>query len=859
MSEDKKTVVKMAYIYSQEGRWDKAIAEYKKLIRLDPEDFNAQNMLGDVHVKKGEPQPAYEAYMVASDAYNRLGQVEKAMVVYRKIAKLDSTQLNSDAKKKQAIFQKQVEGETAMEAGELDKAVESFKAVLQLDAERFDIYQRLGDLYLRKGLSDLAVKQYNEIADIYFKNKLYKKAAPVYKKIIEIDPANVEAHAAMGEIHARSGNESDAKREYLLIAEAMLAKGDLDTALAYSKKAVQLKSIEAYYYLGQVLLKQDKHEEAKAEFEKLLKFKLNHTGALVSMGRIQEAKGLADEALKFYQRALKVEKANLEALLGSAEIYAKKGDKSNAGQFYSDASASAAALGDAAKSQQYAAKAKEFNPAAPPAPPAAAAPPPPPPPAPEPEPEPAPVEAAAPAPQAAAPAPQHQLQPEPEPAAAAQEDGPDPAEERATLMNLAQNYVDEGSLDEAIELYQRILSTAPADAEAKEALTQVYGMLARKAAPAGPTPEELARQKAEEEAKKKEAEEAKKRAAEDAEMARQAAEAAARLETLRRQAVDEQKKLEEMRAAQEAARAQLEKEAMRQRVEEDSKRALADAAAHKKQDEDRQALSESEMRKRLETEIRGQLEEEMRRKIEDETRKKAEETLRLKMDEELRKAEAEARKRADEETSRRMDQERKKLEQEKAEVRRRMEEEMRKSIEAQERAKSEREALEKVEAIRKKEEQESKLKIQQEVLARVQTQQKEMQRFNQKAIDEIRRKVEAAKNSEASPLASNAPTGEGRGAVPAPATPDAGMDDMDDFMTEAVADIYTKQGLVKEAQRIYEKILTREPGNAAIRRKLDSLTNPAAAKAAPAAAPAAAAAPKDPDPAKAKKSKVSYL
>jgi len=39
-------------------------------------------------------------------------------------------------------------------------------------------------------------------------------------------------------------------------------------------------------------------------------------------------------------------------------------------------------------------------------------------------------------------------------------------------------------------------------------------------------------------------------------------------------------------------------------------------------------------------------------------------------------------------------------------------------------------------------------------------------------------------------------------------------DEMDDFMTAAVADIYVKQGLVKEAQRIYERILKREPGNA---------------------------------------------
>jgi tetratricopeptide (TPR) repeat protein len=99
VSEDKKTIVKMAHIYSQEGRWDKAIAEYKKLIKIEPEDFNSYSMLGDVYVKKGEFQPAFDAYLVCSDAYIRLGQLEKAALVQSKIARLSPETLNSDSQK----------------------------------------------------------------------------------------------------------------------------------------------------------------------------------------------------------------------------------------------------------------------------------------------------------------------------------------------------------------------------------------------------------------------------------------------------------------------------------------------------------------------------------------------------------------------------------------------------------------------------------------------------------------------------------------------------------------------------------------------------------------------------------------
>jgi tetratricopeptide (TPR) repeat protein len=71
VAEDKKTIIKMAYIYSQEGRWDKAILEYKKLLALDPADNNVHTMLGDAQAKKGAAQEAFTEYQLATEAYNK--------------------------------------------------------------------------------------------------------------------------------------------------------------------------------------------------------------------------------------------------------------------------------------------------------------------------------------------------------------------------------------------------------------------------------------------------------------------------------------------------------------------------------------------------------------------------------------------------------------------------------------------------------------------------------------------------------------------------------------------------------------------------------------------------------------------
>ncbi|MCK5243601.1 tetratricopeptide repeat protein, partial [bacterium] len=46
--EEKKVIVKVAYNYFQEGKWERALSEYKKLIALDPMDFLVHNMMAEI-------------------------------------------------------------------------------------------------------------------------------------------------------------------------------------------------------------------------------------------------------------------------------------------------------------------------------------------------------------------------------------------------------------------------------------------------------------------------------------------------------------------------------------------------------------------------------------------------------------------------------------------------------------------------------------------------------------------------------------------------------------------------------------------------------------------------------------------
>ncbi len=836
MAEDKKAIVKMAYIFSQEGRWDKAIEEYKKILKIDPEDFNNHAMVGDAYVKRGEIQLAFGSYIIAAEAYSRLGQTEKSSVIYRKISKLDSAKLTPETQQRQSIFRKQAEAEAAMEAGEVDVAIDAFKFVLDLDPDRFDLYQKLGDMYLLKGDKALALKQYLDIAQIFLTNKLYKKAAPVYSKVIEIDPQNIDAHAAMGEIHTKNVNESDAKKEFLIVTEILLLKGDLDGARTFAQKAVHLKSIEAYFFLGQVYYRQDKLDLAKAEFERLLKFKMNHVGARVLMARIHERGGQLDEAVKQLEVALKTEAENSDALEALGSVLRAKGQGAEAAGYFARAAQAQTKSGNEDEGLALAGQALALDPeniiakgivgvgvsiagiVVEPVPAARVAPQ---------LPTVAEVEAP-PRPVVATDLPAL-----PKLSEVVAEAVPDAEEERRQLLALADNYEAEGALDEAIEVYQRVTSSWPDDSKAKNALAHLYSRVAQGMMGSVPRAGEDVRRLEEEKNAQAEA----KRIEDDR----------LRAEEARTKAEAERAALEEARALAEIARLKAEEEA--QSATEHAKKKSEEAVieAQKKAEEAEAALKakEDQMRKDLETQIRAQLEDEIRRKIEDEVRQRSDEEIQRKVDEARRQAENEARKVAEADMRLEFEKEKKKLESEKDETRLKLEGELRSRLENEAARKVVQQAVQKSEEVRQIEEKSSKAKIQQDVLARVQAQQKERTASYQKTIDEIRQKVESSRDAARTPAATPAPVVEAAESV--------GVDEMDDFMTAAVADIYVTQGLTTEAVRIYQRILAREPGNTEIRAKLVALGVGVVADGK--SAPIAASANLDPK----RKSKVSYL
>ena len=85
--------LKAGEIFESSGFALKAIAVYKKILKIDPSRKAIYVHLGDLNSERGLMGNAREDYLLAAKLYSQKGFVKEALGVYRKIADLDPSNL----------------------------------------------------------------------------------------------------------------------------------------------------------------------------------------------------------------------------------------------------------------------------------------------------------------------------------------------------------------------------------------------------------------------------------------------------------------------------------------------------------------------------------------------------------------------------------------------------------------------------------------------------------------------------------------------------------------------------------------------------------------------------------------------
>jgi tetratricopeptide (TPR) repeat protein len=239
--------------------YEKALLEYERASELDTTKGIPYAKMGEVYVRLGKYHQAHDAlrtavrldpdipglHRVLGDLYKRMGLKHEAEYEYRTAETLaksgtvdrsKSRTVRSNTKREgsSGISDPQVGkivrlGDEFLRDGNYSLAIEQYKIAARLEPNSVIVHQKLGDAYVRKGLLDKAVVQYNRVGELW--------------------PDSPLSYLGLGIVHARMY--------------------DIEKAIYFFKKGLALKPKFAplHFELAMVYHKADRLADAIDELE----------------------------------------------------------------------------------------------------------------------------------------------------------------------------------------------------------------------------------------------------------------------------------------------------------------------------------------------------------------------------------------------------------------------------------------------------------------------------------------------------------------------------------------------------------------------------------------------------------------
>ncbi len=84
-------VNKLLQQYLEKGQWSRAAEQYKKLIKLHPENINLQLRIAEVYLKSGNKKDALEYYQKVADHYKGMDNFSKTVTILRTMLNIDAS------------------------------------------------------------------------------------------------------------------------------------------------------------------------------------------------------------------------------------------------------------------------------------------------------------------------------------------------------------------------------------------------------------------------------------------------------------------------------------------------------------------------------------------------------------------------------------------------------------------------------------------------------------------------------------------------------------------------------------------------------------------------------------------------
>ncbi len=294
MAYNKSKFVEAAQKLLNQGKVAQAIAEYQQILKYEPRDQVTLMTIGELYIRQGETFQAIDYFERLAQLFVSDGFLTKAIAVYKRIAKLAPEEIRPLEKLADLYVQQGVMSEARplfLQLAELHlknnkqpEAIALLKKLLLAEPDNLRIQVRLADLYAAMGHSAEALEVYVSAAQRALARGDQSECEKLADKALQIDPKQLDALIVKARSFTSVGNTAQAIQilekvpelekggepaELLLDLYLKNAKWDEGTALALKIFSGDEKNFGATQKVTEALLEHGQGERAMSMLSRI--------------------------------------------------------------------------------------------------------------------------------------------------------------------------------------------------------------------------------------------------------------------------------------------------------------------------------------------------------------------------------------------------------------------------------------------------------------------------------------------------------------------------------------------------------------------------------------------------------------
>jgi tetratricopeptide (TPR) repeat protein len=306
-------LVMQGFAYHQQGMLNEAKALYEQVLKIQPKNFSALQLIATLYAQTNNPSKAIDFFSKAirinpnfapcysnrGNALKELGRYSEAIISYDKAISLQADDAYTYSNR----------GVVLQELGRTEEALASYDKAISLNPNSAECYSNRGVVLQELGRTEEALASYD--------------------KAISLNPNFAECFSNRGVVLQELGRTEEALASYdkaislyfnspkahFNRGNALKDLGRFDDALVSYENAISLSPTwaEAHCNRGNALQELNQFDQALVSFDKAIESKPDYSEAYSNRGNALQELGRLEESLESYDRAIQISPNHLDA------------------------------------------------------------------------------------------------------------------------------------------------------------------------------------------------------------------------------------------------------------------------------------------------------------------------------------------------------------------------------------------------------------------------------------------------------------------------------------------------------------------------------------------------------------------